>query len=217
MNFKNLKKRIFTSIFLLFLVFLIFNYNIILVYTLIVIGTLSILEFINLSKRIFKINFYLYSLNLFFIFYILIFCLLFYYFLNIIFLKFFIMTFLLGCIASDVGGYFFGKIFKGPKLSQYSPNKTISGSTGSFILTSLVICGILSFLFNKFDFRMLGIALLTSFFCQFGDLFFSYLKRKAKLKDTSNFLPGHGGILDRIDGILFGLPVGFIALILMYS
>ena len=216
MNFKDLKKRAFTSFILLFLVFLIFNNNVVLVYTLLVLGTLSSIEFINLCKKIFKTKFYSFISILLFVTYIFIFCFLFYYFLNISFLKYFIITLLLGCIASDAGGYFFGKIIKGPKLSKLSPNKTVSGSIGSFILTSLVICTIMNIIFNKFDLKILLLALLTSFSCQIGDLFFSYLKRKAKLKDTSNFLPGHGGILDRIDGILLGLPFGFIFLILIY-
>ena len=57
---------------------------------------------------------------------------------------------------------------------------------------------------------------MTSLYCQLGDLFFSYLKRKAKLKDTGNILPGHGGVLDRLDGILFGIPLGFLTLILLF-
>ena len=136
--------------------------------------------------------------------------------LPILFLKFFIILILSGCIASDLGGYFFGKIIKGPKLSKFSPNKTVSGSLGSFILTTFVICGITNFQINEFNFQIFLVALLTSFACQTGDLFFSYLKRKAKIKDSGNFLPGHGGILDRIDGILFGLPIGFSALVLFY-
>ena len=216
MNFKDLKKRAFTSFILLFLVFLIFNNNVVLVYTLLMLGTLSSIEFINLCKKIFKTKFYSFISILFFVTYTFIFYFLFYYFLNISFLKYFIITLLLGCIASDTGGYFFGKIIKGPKLSKLSPNKTVSGSIGSFILTSLVICTIMNIIFNKFDLKILLLALLTSFLVK-SVIFFSYLKRKAKLKDTSNFLPGHGGILDRIDGILLGLPFGFIFLILIYS
>ena len=63
------------------------------------------------------------------------------------------------------------------------------------------------------------IILLTisiSFICQLGDLFISFLKRKAKIKDTGNILPGHGGVLDRIDGILFALPIGIILIDFFY-
>ena len=67
-----------------------------------------------------------------------------------------------------------------------------------------------------FKLTIVTISIVTSISCQIGDLFFSYLKRKAKLKDTGNFLPGHGGVLDRLDGIFFGLPSGFISLIIFY-
>ena len=216
MNFDNLKKRSLTSLILLFIVLIIFNNKIFSMYILIVIGVLSSLEFANLSKKIFKNRFYSFISILFFIIYIFSLCFLFYYFTNFIILKFFIILILSGCIASDLGGYFFGKIIKGPKLSKFSPNKTVSGSLGSFILTTFVICGITNFQINEFNFQIFLVALLTSFACQTGDLFFSYLKRKAKIKDSGNFLPGHGGILDRIDGILFGLPIGFSALVLFY-
>ena len=113
---------------------------------------------------------------------------------------------LVGCVASDIGGYVFGKIFKGPKLTKISPNKTIAGSLGSFTLASLTTLSLIFLETNIINFSIFLIGLNTSLFCQLGDLFFSYLKRKAKLKDTGNFLPGHGGILDRLDGIFFGIP-----------
>ena len=111
---------------------------------------------------------------------------------------------------SDIGGYIFGKIFKGPKLTSISPKKTISGSIGSFILTFLVI-GILMFYFTgKLNFKIFVLSFFISFACQLGDLFFSFLKRKAKVKDTGDILPGHGGLLDRIDGMLLAIPLGVI-------
>ena len=120
------------------------------------------------------------------------------------------------CIFTDIGGYIFGKILKGPKLTKISPNKTIAGALGSFVLTCTVMSGIIYYKINIFNFSILFTGLLTSFFCQLGDLFFSYLKRKAKLKDTGNLLPGHGGILDRLDGVFFGIPFGFVTLILFF-
>tara|TARA_B100000886_G_scaffold164910_1_gene112486 strand:+ start:494 stop:880 length:387 start_codon:yes stop_codon:yes gene_type:complete len=121
---------------------------------------------------------------------------------------------LFGCIASDIGGFVIGKLFGGPKLIKISPKKTVSGSVGSIFFTI-----ILMIIFMKLytQIQILDIILLgfvTSLFCQLGDLFFSFLKRKAKLKHTGNFLPGHGGILDRLDGILFGVPMGLIILLI---
>ena len=213
---KNLKKRIYTSLLLVLLIFLMLNYNIILAYTLIILGTLSIIEFLNLTKKTFKTKFKLLTSNFFFIIYILLFCYIFFFFSNILQLKLILFSILFCCIASDVGGFIFGKIFKGPKLTKISPNKTIIGSLGSIFL-SIIIMSISIFYFtNSVNLKIIIIASLTSVATQLGDLFFSLLKRKAKIKDTGNFLPGHGGVLDRIDGILFGVPIGFYALILIY-
>ena len=118
------------------------------------------------------------------------------------------------CILSDIGGLLFGKIFKGRKLTKISPNKTISGSVGSFTM-SLVLIPIFIYFFNEFNnniYDLFTLTIIVSLSCQLGDLFISYLKRKAKVKDTGNLLPGHGGILDRIDGILFAIPTGLIYL-----
>ena len=121
----------------------------------------------------------------------------------------------MGCVASDIGGYLFGKFFKGRKLTKISPNKTYSGAIGSVILANISIC-ILYFLYtNSASYLILIVSTITSFGCQIGDLFFSYLKRKAKIKDTGSILPGHGGVLDRLDGILLGVPAGYILLILI--
>ena len=116
------------------------------------------------------------------------------------------------CVFTDIGGYTFGKTFKGPKLGKISPNKTFAGVLGSFIL-SLVFAliyikflGKETFLFDTDNFTILLIILFISFISQLGDLIISYFKRKAKLKDTGKILPGHGGILDRIDGLVFVMP-----------
>ena len=120
---------------------------------------------------------------------------------------------LISTFLSDIGGYVFGKIFKGRKLTKISPNKTYSGSAGSLISSclSLPVLNLIQFLFFsellvnflKFDFFIFTI--LISFVCQLGDLFVSFWKRKIKIKNISNLLPGHGGILDRIDGLIFVL------------
>tara|TARA_X000000950_G_scaffold287372_1_gene399401 strand:- start:4315 stop:4692 length:378 start_codon:yes stop_codon:yes gene_type:complete len=123
---------------------------------------------------------------------------------------------LFGCIASDIGGFIFGKIFKGPKLTRISPKKTYSGAVGSFFLTCLVVSIIFFIFTNNFNFLILFLSIMVSLGCQVGDLFFSFLKRTAKIKDSGNFLPGHGGVLDRIDGMLIGIPLGLITIILIY-
>ena len=212
----NLKKRFFTSIVLFFLIVLIFSYNLILTYSLIVLGTLSILEFLHLTKKSISHKFYLFLSNLFFIIYIYFFCLIFFFFSNLVHFKIILFSILLGCIASDLGGYVFGKLFRGPKLTKISPKKTIAGAFGSLIF-SIILMSVTLFYFTKtFSYLIIILALLVSISCQFGDLFFSFLKRKARMKDTGSFLPGHGGILDRIDGILFGVPVGLISLTLLF-
>jgi len=114
------------------------------------------------------------------------------------------------CIASDLGGILFGKLFKGKKFTKISPNKTISGVIGSYIISFLFMT-IYLLLFNNFEtVFLIIITFIVSTISQLGDLLISYLKRKAKVKNTSNLLPGHGGILDRVDGIIFGAPLGFI-------
>ena len=212
----NLKKRFFTSIFLFFLLFLIFNYKFILIFTLLLLGMASVLEFFNMSKKIFKSSNFIFLSNIFFTVYIFLFCTFFFYFSSFIKIKIVLFIILLGCIFSDIGGYIFGKIFKGQKLTKISPNKTISGALGSIFSCCLVISFLNYYLTGNLNFNLIIIGIIISVFCQLGDIFFSLLKRKSKIKDTGKFLPGHGGILDRLDGILIALPAGFITLILFY-
>ena len=134
--------------------------------------------------------------------------------------KFFFLSILMICIFSDIGGYVFGKTFGGKKLTKISPNKTISGSIGSFIL-SYIGFFVIYLYFSDLLFVRLQIEALVfipffiSLICQLGDLFISYYKRRAKIKNTGNFIPGHGGLLDRIDGSIFALPIGFIIISLL--
>ncbi len=134
--------------------------------------------------------------------------------------KYFFLTILMICVFSDVGGYLFGKTFGGKKLTKISPNKTVSGSIGSFIL-SYIGFFLIYLYFNDLLFVRLQIEALVfipffiSLICQLGDLFISYYKRRAKIKNTGNIIPGHGGLLDRIDGSIFALPIGFIIISLL--
>ena len=216
MILNNFKKRFLTSIFLLLLFFLIFKSYIILNYCLIVLGVLSILEFLNLSRKIFKNKLGLILLNIFFISYIFIFCFIFLMFFNNSLLKYTLSIILFGCIASDIGGFIFGKLFKGPKLTKISPNKTYSGAIGSIVLTLITVSILFYYFLKIFNLDTIILALVVSIFCQLGDLLFSLLKRKAKIKDTGNILPGHGGVLDRLDGIYLGIPVGILTLALLH-
>ena len=209
----NLKKRILTSFFLLLLILIIFKYDFVLIYSLIILGVLSIIEFNGITNIIFKNKIIKMFINYFFIIYIFLFCYLLFFFSNFIGLKILLYILLIGCVSSDIGGYISGKLFKGPRLTKISPKKTYTGALGSIILSTFSISVLFFFLINNLNFKIILIGVMTSISCQFGDLFFSYLKRKAKIKDTGNFLPGHGGVLDRVDGILLGIPVGFLTLI----
>ncbi len=214
---KNLKKRIITSIILfIFLLLMIIN-NYVLGYFILVAGTLSIIDFSRMIKKIF-INSQLKQLiyNLFFIIYIFSFCSVFFIFSSFLHLKIIFFLLIIICIASDIGGFVFGKIIKGPKLTKISPNKTVSGSVGSILFASFIAMLFFYFVSKNISLEILLIGITTSIGCQIGDLFVSLLKRKSSLKDSGNYLPGHGGILDRIDGILLGVPVGFLTLLIFY-
>ena len=120
------------------------------------------------------------------------------------------------CIFTDIGGYVFGKIFKGPRLTKISPKKTYSGVIGSFLLSLMAGLIFINYLskdmvnLNTDALPVLLIILLISLISQLGDLLVSYFKRKAKLKDTGKILPGHGGLLDRIDGMIFVFPIFYL-------
>ena len=209
-----LKKRIITSFFLLFLLLLMFNYNFIFIIALIIIAIITWIEFYALISKIFKKdNLKEKMLRLLSKATSLI------YLSLIIFLiitnfnqKIDIFFILLISIFSDIGGLVVGKTFKGKKLSRISPNKTISGSIGSLVF-SLMLIPIFYSQLNTFSLYLLIFYIIAiSIVSQLGDLFISLLKRKAKVKNTSDLLPGHGGFLDRIDGVIFAVPVGMLLL-----
>jgi phosphatidate cytidylyltransferase len=214
---KELTKRIITSLILITLLGLVFFYSYILIISLIIISVIAWIEFCALITKIFiknslKINTLRIMIKFLALIYLSIFS--FFIFNGIIKNNYNInMLYLFSiCIFSDVGGLIFGKFFKGKKLTKISPNKTISGSIGSFISSLFLVPFFYYFLPEEFKsfFNLITLAIIVSLSCQLGDLFISYLKRKAKVKDTGDMLPGHGGILDRIDGILFALPIGMI-------
>ena len=152
-----------------------------------------------------------------------------YQFRNIAGFSYFLLIVLI-CIFTDIGGYIFGKLFKGPKLTKISPNKTYAGAFGGFILAvvaSLIYCNYYSSnivvyslpfkfieLTKNSEITFLIFVLVISLISQIGDLIISYFKRLAKVKDTGKILPGHGGLLDRIDGLIFVIPISYLFIIL---
>jgi phosphatidate cytidylyltransferase len=211
-----LKKRIFTSVLLILLLASMFFYSFVMIVSLIIIALISWIEFYALISKIFtkdtikdkSLKFLYKSTSLLYLS-----LLVYFLFLiesNFLNLKLYLLYSVLVAILSDLGGFVFGKIFKGRKLTKISPNKTISGSIGSFIFSLHLIL----IFYNEFtNYNFLGLILITltiSLASQLGDLFISHLKRKAKVKNTSDLLPGHGGILDRIDGIILAVPIGIL-------
>ena len=213
---KELKKRIFTSIFLLIGLIFMFFFTYILIGVLILLGIICWVEFYSLICKIFKnetrknklLRFLYKALSLFYLS-----CIIF----LILYVKstkpelqIFIIYSLLVSITSDIGGFTFGKFFKGIKLTKISPKKTVAGSIGSLIFSILLIPFFININNDNNLLYLIIITLLISLTSQMGDLFISLLKRKAKVKDTSDLLPGHGGVLDRVDGIIFAIPIGFL-------
>ena len=215
---KELQKRIITSIFLLSLLLLMSLYTFVLIIALVVIAIIAWIEFYSLIHKIFINNNFMNKIFRFFFKAISLFYMSLLVYLIMIpkindkFFEIIIIYSILISIMSDVGGMVIGRIFKGKKLTKISPNKTISGSIGSFIFSLFLIPFFIKH-FDNYDLVVIILfTLLISLTSQIGDLLISLLKRKANVKDTSDLLPGHGGILDRIDGIIFALPVGILIL-----
>ena len=211
-----LKKRIFTSVFLILLLATMYFYSFVMIIALIFIAIIVWIEFYALISKILpsknlkdKLLRFLYktisllylSLLVYFIFAIES------YYPN---LKLYFLYSILVAILSDIGGLVLGKTFKGKKLTKISPNKTYSGSIGSFIFSLLLTPFFYKELIVYSFSTLILITVLISLTSQLGDLFISFLKRKAKVKDTSDILPGHGGFLDRLDGMIFAIPVGIL-------
>ena len=211
-----LKKRMITSVFLLSLLTAMYFYNYILIISLIIISIIAWIEFYALISKIFKkennkhklLRFLYKSFSLIYLF-SLVYLILLTQFKNSEH-QIFITYSILISVMSDTGGFIIGKIFKGKKLTKISPKKTLSGCIGSFIFSLCLIPFFYSQLGNYALWKLIIVTLAISLVSQCGDLFISLLKRKSKVKNTSDILPGHGGILDRIDGIIFSIPTGLL-------
>tara|TARA_Y100000590_G_C15432854_1_gene905871 strand:- start:129 stop:653 length:525 start_codon:yes stop_codon:yes gene_type:complete len=132
------------------------------------------------------------------------------------------------CIFTDIGGYVFGKTFQGPKLTKISPNKTYSGMIGGYLCSIIFM----TVYFNNLDFisqitniNITGkelslnnfmIVIAISTVSQLGDIIISYFKRLSKIKNTGKIIPGHGGLLDRIDGMIFAFPTTYLIFKIFY-
>ena len=224
---QNLINRVVTSIILLSLLFFInFAHKNIFIVSILTLGMIICVEANKLfSKLLFtknykknsffdKFNFKFLIVNIFTFFYIFfIFCgfsyeihrsegpVIFLYIISI-------------CFFTDIGGYIVGKVVGGKKLSKISPNKTISGTIGSFLFSIIPLIFFTNIVYLDFMLNFINIlyCLMISLVSQLGDLFISFLKRKAKIKDTGKILPGHGGFLDRLDGIIFAVPFSYLLL-----
>ena len=216
-----LKKRIITSILLISFFTTMYIYSFIMIVGTIIISIIVWIEFYALISKIFyDENFKNKLIRVFFkisalIYLSAIVILILYVKIEKPGLEILIIYSILVAICSDLGGITFGKIFKGKKLTKFSPNKTISGSIGSLIFPILLIPFYQESLFNENLSIIFIITITISISSQLGDLFISFLKRKAKVKDTSDLLPGHGGVLDRIDGIIFAIPLGIFLFIVI--
>ena len=224
---QNLFKRLITSILLLLLLLLvIFSHHYIFILSISLIGVIICIEANNIFSKltvnqnlrkkitIKKFNFKFLTLNLItFTYVFFIFCY-FSYEIHRLEGPIFFFYVISICIFTDIGGYVFGNIIGGKKLTKISPNKTISGTIGSFIFSVIPLILFLNFSFLDVEFNLnfIVFGLLISLISQIGDLIISFLKRKAKIKDTGKILPGHGGILDRVDGIIFAVPFSYFLL-----
>ena len=202
---KEIEKRILTSLIIIPITFFfIYKGSVFFILFLIITFFLSSYEWVKLNKK----NKLIKSFGI-------IFLILSFYFAYLLRLeqgfKIFLFIILIS-ILTDIGGYIFGKTFKGPKLTKISPKKTYAGLIGSFFLSIMGGLIFVEFVDLKSDLFLFSFILIVSLVSQVGDLVVSYFKRLAKIKDTGKILPGHGGLLDRIDGIVFAIPFAYIYL-----
>ncbi len=198
---KNLLKRILSSIILLPLVFFsIFFGSYMLIILIFTFFLISCYEWYTMTKkkdlRIYGISFLVFS---FYTFYELS-------------LEFTLVCFIISvCVSTDIGGYVFGKTFKGPKLTKISPKKTYAGMIGGYFLSLVCLILFISFIEKQnITIQFILLTLIISTVSQIGDITISYFKRRSKIKDTGKIIPGHGGLLDRIDGMIFAFPIVYL-------
>lgn len=205
-----LLKRVFSSIVLIpSVILIIINGSVIFNLFLIICFLISLYEWHKMSKK--KIYYYFGIVFLFFSFYAS------YRLSEFDEANFIFLFILLVCVFTDIGGYMFGKIFKGPKLTIISPNKTYTGVLGSYLLAILCLIFFFKFLFffqfeQIISYENFIFVILISTISQIGDIVVSYFKRQSNIKDSGNIIPGHGGLLDRIDGMIFAFPFCYIIL-----
>ena len=193
-------KRIVSSIILLPLtIYFIIQGSFLLIFFIVICLTVACLEWHMMSK---KKSYYIYGfLFLIFSFYT-------FYELSIEMIDvFYVITI---CSSTDIGGYVFGKIFKGPKLTKISPKKTYAGMFGGYFLSLISLLVIVSFIDYDTTVVLFLLTILISTVSQLGDIIISYFKRLSKIKNTGKLIPGHGGLLDRIDGMIFAFPIYYL-------
>ena len=196
---KELQKRILSSIILLPLaLYFIFAGSFYLIFFTIICFFVSIYEWNKMVKKI-DLKF-IGTIFLIFSFYT-------FYQISLAHLWIFV---LLVCVSTDIGGYVFGKLFKGPRLTKISPNKTYSGMIGGYLLSLIFLSFFMNWINYIVNMEWFIVTILISTVSQIGDIIISYFKRLSKVKDTGKIIPGHGGLLDRIDGMIFAFPFSFI-------
>ena len=196
---KELQKRILSSIILLPLaLYFILAGSFYLIFFIIICFFVSIYEWNKMVKKI-ELKF-LGTLFLIFSFYT-------FYEISIAYLWIFV---LLVCVSTDIGGYVFGKLFKGPKLTKISPKKTYSGMIGGYLLSLIFLSFFMNWINHTVNVEWFIVTILISTVSQIGDIIVSYFKRLSKVKDTGKIIPGHGGLLDRIDGMIFAFPIFYL-------
>jgi phosphatidate cytidylyltransferase len=197
---KEFIKRIVSSIILLPLtIYLIIKGSFLLIFFVLICLTVACLEWHMMSK---KKSYYIYG------FFFLIFSFYTFYELSIELIDVFYVIII--CSSTDIGGYAFGKIFKGPKLTKISPKKTYAGMFGGYFLSLISLSVIISFLDYDTSLVLFLLTILISTVSQLGDIIISYFKRLSNIKNTGKLIPGHGGLLDRIDGMIFAFPVYYL-------